>query len=114
MAVSDVLETIFKASGVDPFIGSLSDVANTMFKVAKQQDAMSDASASLARSMSLLVGPLTQMTAEFRIHLAHLIAVIAKTAKPADANTVSGLAAEAKSPYAKSSLESIVKTLRAK
>ena len=46
---------------------------------AKQQDAMSDASASLARSMSLLVGPLTQMTAEFRIHLAHLIAVIANT-----------------------------------
>jgi len=79
VAVSDVLETIFKASGVDPFIGSLSQVADTMFKVAKQQDAMTDATTSLARSMSLLVGPLTQMTAEFKIHLAHLIAVVANT-----------------------------------
>ncbi len=44
----------------------------------------------------------------------NLIGVIARTANASDAGAVSGLMAEAKSPYAKSSLESIVKTLRAK
>lgn len=44
----------------------------------------------------------------------NLVAVIGKAAKKADAGAVADLAAHAKSPYAKSSLDSIAKTLTAK